>query len=282
MLTRAKVLLNWILGEAAALPLRVLARQQRGEIIEAMAGAMVSDVHAGDHRLRFATPTPLLQGRADAALLKEPDTIRWIEGFEAGDVFWDVGANVGTFSIFAAALRGTRVLAFEPSAGNYAVLCGNIELNSLAQKITPYCIAFSGTTRLGVLNSESRIVGAALHQFGEPGQSSRYWPNAKGVCVQGMIGFGIDDFIKRFAPPFPGHLKLDVDGSELDILRGASVALSDKRLRSVMVELPVSDADERTSALALMADAGFELSAKGELQRSAGAAAANHFFTRRR
>lgn len=268
------------LREAATLPLRALGKTQRGQVLERLAAAMVSEVPIVEGTLRFMASTPLLQARAAAVLSKEPDTIAWIEGFGSGDVFWDVGANVGVFSLYAARRRGVQVLAFEPFADNYMVLCKNVEINGLGERVTPYCVAVSGSTRLGVLNSQSRGLGTSLHQFGQPGDTSRYWAIKHGSYVQGMIGFSIDDFVMKFAPAFPTHLKIDVDGLELNILQGAANTLRDSRLRSVMVELSISDGEERSAGIDLLSNAGFSLESQGELQEAAGSVAANHFFAK--
>jgi hypothetical protein len=146
--------------------------------------------------------------------------------------------------------------------------------------VVPYCIALSGSTELGVLNSPSREMGAALHQFGGKGESSRYWNGGKTIGAQGMLGFTVDDFIRQFRPPFPTRLKLDVDGLEWAILQGAKQTLDDPRLQSVMAELPISDEAERNCAIAWLSDAGFQLVMCGEPQESGNKSAANHFFAR--
>jgi FkbM family methyltransferase len=243
---------------------------------------MVSEVGLPEGPLRFMTPTPLLRARASSVLSKEPDTIEWIDRFEPGDVFWDVGANVGIFSLYAARRRGVEVLAFEPSADNYMVLCRNVQINALEARIVPYCIALAGNTELGVLNSPSREMGAALHQFGGRGEISRYWDGDSNICAQGMIGFTIDDFIRQFQPSFPTRMKLDVDGLEWPILQGAGETLRDPRLQSIMTELSTSDEAERDRAVAYLSDAGFDLVLRGDIQEAGGEAAANHFFARTR
>src|SRR5262245_13412768 len=189
MLRRCKSAGRRALREVASLPLRALGNTQRVQALQKLAASMVSEVNVPDGTLRFMTPTPLLQWRADSLLTKEPDTIRWIDQFNSDDVFWDVGANVGVFSLYAACRRRLRVLAFEPSADNYMILCRNIEINAFEGRVIPYCIALAGTTVLGVLNSPRREMGTALHQFGKRGETSRYWSGNSNTCVQGMVGF---------------------------------------------------------------------------------------------
>ena len=268
--------------DVASFPLRALGAQQRGRALQKLTASMISEVDAHEGTLRFVTPTPLLQARANSILEKEPETIKWIDGFDSHEVLWDVGANVGVFSLYAARCRKVRVLAFEPSADNFMILCKNIDINAFEGRVVPYCVAFAGTTELGVLNSPSREMGAALHQFGARGESSPYWNGGKCTSAQGMIGFTIDDFIRQFQPPFPNRLKLDVDGLEWPILQGAEQTLRDLRLQSVMAELPMSDDAERNRAMAWLSDAGFDLVLRGGIQESGGACAANHFFSRKK
>lgn len=78
--------------------------------------------------MRFFTPNLLTRHRAKCMMLKEPETIAWIEGLAASDLLLDVGKGVGTYTMLAAA-RGHRVLAVEPEAGNYCLLHRNIALN---------------------------------------------------------------------------------------------------------------------------------------------------------
>ena len=216
MLSRAKSVGLRYMRELASLPLRMMPEFQRGLALEKMTSSMVSRVDVPAGSLLFTTPTPLLQARAKSTMTKEPDTIRWIDEFEPSDVFWDIGANVGVFGLYAARQR-----AFEPSADNYTVLCRNIEINAFEDQVIPYCVALAGGTKLGVLNSPSREMGASLHQFGQRGEASRYWDGGNTTSAQGVIGFSIDDFIGQFRPTFPTQLKIDVDGLEWPILQGA-------------------------------------------------------------
>jgi len=171
------------------------------------------------------------------------------------------------------------VLAFEPAAANFHVLSRNIQLNQL-NEVTAYCVALSEATELGVLNLASPEMGMALSQFGKFGETSRYWTGGVAPAVQGMVGFAVDEFVARFTPPFPNYFKMDVDGLELPILRGAARTLRDPRLRSLMIELSLSNQEENSEAMHLLAEAGWKLVARGEPQGAAGESAANHFFER--
>jgi hypothetical protein len=74
------------LREVASLPLRALGNMQHVQALQKLTASMVSEVNVPDGTLRFMTPTPLLQWRADSLLTKEPDTIRCINQFNSDDV----------------------------------------------------------------------------------------------------------------------------------------------------------------------------------------------------
>ena len=85
----------------------------------------------------------------------EKDTISWIESMPKDGLLWDIGANIGFFSLNAAFMvDGNRVRAvgFEPAAGSYGVLNRNIEENTMADHVVAYCIALAGTTGIGRMN----------------------------------------------------------------------------------------------------------------------------------
>lgn len=263
----------------AEAPVRALDEEARGDLIEQISGEMIVDVPIHEKSLKFFAPSRLLQARAKGVLGKEPDMIAWIDGFPRDAVFWDIGANVGVFGIYAAVKLGVRVQAFEPAAANFYALSRNIALNELTASMRGYCLALSGVTRLGVLNSTSTAMGAALSQFGDVGAKSRYM-DKKITTAHGMIGMTIDRFIELFDPPFPTHIKIDVDGLELPIIEGAHATLRDPRLNSVMLELSLSDSAERNAGMSLMARAGFRFVSHGEEQSVDTERAANHLFVR--
>ena len=263
-----------------AWPLKAIGRRRRAEVLEMASEEMISVAAIPGGSIRFYAPSTLLLSRAESVLTKEADMIRWIDGFEDGAVFWDIGANVGVFSLYAGIRRRASVLSFEPSAANFYALSRNIQLNGLCDNITAYCIALSDRTELGVLNMASPSMGAALSQFGQPGDGSRYRDEGAQVTVHGMVGFSIDDFIARFNPPFPNFLKMDVDGLEVPILEGARATLRDPRIKSLIVELNLNNAAEHERAVSILGDAGFLLVSKGEIQGNRMELAANHLFER--
>lgn len=174
---------------------------------------------------------------------KEPETVEWIHSFfREGDVFYDIGANVGAYSLVAAKhLRGQiRVYAFEPSFPTFKQLSANIVLNGCQDWLVPLQIALSDRTGIATLNYSSLMPGGALHAVGEAVdyKGEEFRP----VVKLPVLGFALDDLVRQFDLPIPSHVKLDVDGIELSILRGAEGTFRNTALRSVLVEILEGDA----------------------------------------
>ncbi|MFO1435236.1 MAG: FkbM family methyltransferase [Gammaproteobacteria bacterium] len=191
--------------------------------------------------------------RYDTLLEKEPETIEWINGFKPGDTMWDIGANVGIYSIYAA-MRGINVMAFEPHFGNYFQLCVNIMLNNLQDRVMPMCMAFTRRKEVNTINLASIDFGSSMSSFGS---NLDFRGNAyKPEFSQGMLGIDIDSFVEEFQISYPNHIKIDVDGIELDIVAGGRRTLGNRAVRSVSIELIDSDQRQVDGVSAVMSDAG--------------------------
>jgi FkbM family methyltransferase len=207
---------------------------------------------------------------------REPETLAWIESFETPCRFWDVGANIGVFSLYAGLRSGIDVRAFEPAAASYAALCGNIQANELGHAVQAYCVALSDRNQLSSLNLSGINAGSVFNAFDS---SEDCFGNKIGVvCRQGMVGFALDGFRRLFGLPAPNYLKVDVDSTEERILAGASETLRDPELRSVLLELEAADTARNTRLRGALEAAGFTLSLRSEGRQ---ADVVNGVFTRR-
>jgi FkbM family methyltransferase len=208
-------------------------------------------IHANGHAIHY-----LEQGagwRYDTLLDKEPETIEWIDGFEPGDTLWDIGANVGIYSIYAG-VKGIRTFGFEPHFANYHQFCTTIALNGLQDRVTPLCLAFAEGKSIAEMNLASLDIGTSMSNFGEA-LDFRGQP-FEPAFRQGMVGYDIDSFIADFGMEVPTHLKIDVDGIELAIVKGARATLADPRLRSVSIELIDSDVEQVRAVTEILSAAG--------------------------
>jgi FkbM family methyltransferase len=168
---------------------------------------------------------------------KEPWTVRWIENYlRPGDVLYDIGANVGAYTLLAAVVvPEARVVSFEPGPANFAALCANVELNAVADRVTAIPIALGDRPHQIRLTNNADVPGDAPRpvEVGTGGGSdARGGEEATTVLVDRL-----DDLVERFSLEPPQHLKLDVDGTEAAVLAGGDRVLASGSLRSVMVEL---------------------------------------------
>uniref|UniRef100_Q07L68 Methyltransferase FkbM family n=1 Tax=Rhodopseudomonas palustris (strain BisA53) TaxID=316055 RepID=Q07L68_RHOP5 len=193
-------------------------------------------------RMQFECPNDLTYLRAEGTIRKEPGTIAWIDGFEEGSRFWDIGANIGSFTIYAAVMRGCKVTAFEPSAENYLVLNRNIVVNHMDRKVRALAAAVDERSSIAEMHMRESLPGAALHTFGT---DIDYTGNSfKAAYFQGAIGLSIDDACEVFGLPVPHYIKIDVDGLERAVVAGGVKTFAQSDCRSVLVELDLNDASE--------------------------------------
>lgn len=182
--------------------------------------------------LIFYCPNDMTLWRAKTLLSKEPDTIAWVDSFEKDDVLYDVGANVGMYSLYGGIL-GFKVYSFEPESQNYATFCRNIYLNKLLEKINAYNFAIGDENKIGHLYIKQFTIGGALNNFGEnlDYKKQKFNPGFK----QGVGCFNLDTLIQQYHLPIPNHIKIDVDGLERLIINGANWLLQQSVLKSILI-----------------------------------------------
>lgn len=191
-----------------------------------------------------------LRWRARTFHREEPETVRWLDTIGPDDVFWDVGANVGLYAVYAAVRCGCRVVAFEPEAANHALLIENVHMNRVGHLVDVSSVALGDRSGFGVLDVHDLTRGGAYNRFREPGAS------IAGALRQVVYGARADDLVGLHGFPRPTHLKIDVDGNEPEIVSGARQLLADGRLRSLLVEVDRGDPRHSGMTHALLA-AGF-------------------------
>ena len=183
--------------------------------------------------LRYGVASAICRWRVDTLFTKEPGTIDWLGSFTPGDVFVDVGANIGLYSVYAAVVGRAHVYAFEPEALNYAELCRNVLLNSANGEIAAYCAALTERdVEVSRLLLSVFGAGQSLHDFGEPSRPD----SGKARATQGCIGFSLDHLVESKAVPEPDHVKIDVDGHESKVIRGMARLLARGAPRTLLLE----------------------------------------------
>ena len=174
-------------------------------------------------QLVFSVPNSLNRYRVDSFSTKEPETLEWIDSFPPESVLWDIGANIGLYSCYAAKARSCKVFAFEPSVFNLELLARNIYLNQLTANVCIVPLPLSNDLGISTLNMTSKDWGA-LSTFGEDyGWDGK---QMKQVFNFQTIGISADNALNLLSIQQPNYIKIDVDGIEHLILSGASHVLN--------------------------------------------------------
>lgn len=191
-------------------------------------------VMVGNSTIKYECVSLVTLWRAKTLLTKEPDTIEWINSFGSGELLYDIGANVGMYSIYAAS-KGIKVIAFEPESQNYAQLNRNIFLNQVQDRVTGLSIAVGETSAIDHLFLSAFTVGGAVNNLGNS-IDYNHQP-MKSAFKQGVLSMSLDDLIEKYSLPIPNHIKIDIDGLESKVIFGAKKTLGHVELKSVLIEL---------------------------------------------
>lgn len=153
------------------------------------------------------------------------------------DLVVEVGANMGAHTLALAGLVN-RVYAFEPQRFMFQMLCGNLALNSVDNVVARQCAigAVDGTIRVPCLDPH------VVQNFGSFGFHEAYDSGDFVQCIT------LDSLV------FPrlDFLKLDCEGSELQVLEGAATTIAQHR-PWIYVEF----AENRAAILALLTKYGY-------------------------
>jgi FkbM family methyltransferase len=141
------------------------------------------------------------------------EMLAWKRVLRPGDLFVDVGANIGSYAIWAGEL-GAEVIALEPAEDTFALLTENVALN--------------GYPVTAILAAAGAVPGTARFTIG---QDSVNHLTADGGAEVRMVT--IDSVVQDRVV---AGMKVDVEGFELDVLRGCETALSQQRIKLIQLE----------------------------------------------
>ena len=210
----------------------------------------------GDLRYRFRCETLREYSRCAKMFVKEPGTCEWIKKeLKPGEIFYDIGANIGVYTVLAAKMTGPggKVFAFEPHSANFTRLLDNIVVNHLQEIVTPCNIALNDESNFFAFNYLTSGVATSSSQLASEQVAPEAIPDSEiselkySASLDSLIGTG------KFAAPH--HIKIDVDGNERLILRGMKDLLSSpERPKSIQVEI---DKHSREAIPQFMEDHGY-------------------------
>lgn len=184
------------------------------------------------------------QMRADTFYTKEPETLAWQESFKDGEAFFDVGANIGLYSLFCASLHpNSQIYAFEPMPKNFIRLMQNVELNGFTN-IHCFNVAMDRKTDLNTIYipcDEAGQTGAQIEMAVDENGTAfaaeaeyliQHW-TFDDFTVQGFDTSTSGDGIKKEKNY---HIKIDVDGHEKEIIQGMEWEIINKNPKSILIE----------------------------------------------
>lgn len=184
-------------------------------------------------KLIFRSGHERLHWRITQTAELEKETNEWIESFRAGEVFIDIGSNIGMYSLISAQAKGTFCISFELDPLNLSLQQENIFFNNLQDSILLVPIPLSEKTAQKTVFFKTISPGDALHSLDVPSPMISD-DNKKRLRTTTILSMSLDDVYRFFRLPHPNHMKLDVDGTELNILQGSVATL--RFIKSIMCE----------------------------------------------
>jgi len=191
---------------------------------------------AGSLEMTFYTPNEVCRYRTDTFSTKEPETLEWIDRFGGDGAFYDIGANVGLYSVYYAKSHSGTVYAFEPSVLNLGLLAKNISINNLSERVVIVPNPLTSENQVAPFHLSILDEGGSMSTFGvETGHEGEALQTQLAYATTGMA---LDYMVEQgLIPQPPTMIKIDVDGIEHLILRGAAKVLALPGLQTVLIEV---------------------------------------------
>ena len=189
----------------------------------------IYEISVDDKKLKFYTPNRKCIYWLKTGPHSEPSTNKWINSFSNDAVLVDIGANIGLYSLLAAARGIKRVYAIEANPFTFSVLSRNIIINELSEQIVALCMPINEFSSIISFNLSSTEAGTVGNEIANENS------NLEKSSIM-TASFSMDQLFHIHDIRNVTHLKLDVDGMENGILRGAKKLLSGPTLKSILVE----------------------------------------------
>ena len=232
-------------------PPRPIRRFYRGLLKISQWLALDLEIIDGPSRYKFRAKTLREFTRCLKLISKEPGTVEWIKTeLKIGQIFYDIGANIGIYSILAAKQTGLtgKVYAFEPHAANFSRLIDNIIRNDLKDVVIPSNLALDSETGFFPFSYSSTDAGFSNNQLTPLEGRNANASNC--VITEQKYATSVDALIKASLIQPAQHVKIDVDGNELRILKGMETLLkSSWSPLTIQVEVDADSQDKIISFL---------------------------------
>lgn len=194
-----------------------------------------------DKFISFYCPNTITSYRAKTFYTKEPDTIKWLnsEG-EKNKILYDIGANIGLYSIYYSKKHNAKSYSFEPSFKNLDILTRNIKLNNLQKLVTVIPNAVTKKNKISNFFQLNYIPGYAGATFDDQFNKTRmktFYKKEFNPIEYLTLGTNLDILIKNNIIKKPDLIKIDVDGNELEVIKGMTSLLKKNKNISILIEI---------------------------------------------
>tara|TARA_B110000977_G_scaffold53274_1_gene72375 strand:- start:772 stop:1596 length:825 start_codon:yes stop_codon:yes gene_type:complete len=219
--------------------------------------------------INFFIPNKLCEWRVSNLFNSEPETLEWISKFGKVEkiIFWDIGANIGLYSIYAGIKHSNiKVISFEPSTSNLRILSRNISINKLNKKIkiTPFALCELDNQFL-TMKENQFIEGGALNTFNKnfdfAGKKKKF------NHEYDTYGTSINYLLEKKILEIPNYIKIDVDGTEHLILKGSEKFLKNKKIKSILIEINENFKEQFQTVLEIMKKNNFIMQEKKQSEK---------------
>jgi len=180
--------------------------------------------------INLYTPELRTLRRLNSIFSKSPITMNWLNNLEKETILYDLGSNVGLYSIYHCILNNGYSYSFEAHYLNLFNQIQNINENNLQDKIKIIPNFFSSETKLDIVKFKKNTNFGSSDLRGEEAKTQNEY-SYKTLFLK------LDDLIEKNLIEIPDYIKIDVDGHEKEILKGMEKIFQNQKIKSVIIEV---------------------------------------------
>ena len=181
--------------------------------------------------IRFYSPTKVVGYRIKSFFTKEPETIEWMNSFGGKKkVLYDIGANIGIYSVYYAKKFNSTVYSFEPQFVNLNLIAKNIQINNINKNVIIMPFPVFNKNKISNFFFGEFIGGYAEATFSKINvpQIQKYYYKT--------IGLSLDQLYELNCIKFPNLIKIDVDGNEEQVIEGLKKIIKKAKKITILIE----------------------------------------------
>lgn len=200
----------------------------------------ISKIEINNKLIKFWTPGNYSKWMVDHFLQKEKLVEKFILEMpdDENTIFWDIGANLGVFSIFCASHKAkTKIVAFECSPSAVLAISKNISLNNFENRISIFQLGLSNSKNsFLMLKEEKDSLGDQFNSLGKDFDFENQKINSPKHKYK-IYSNSVYDILQNKVLEVPNYIKLDVGSFELEVLEGFGNFLENSKIKSIVTEM---------------------------------------------